>query len=149
MDGSIATSFFKNHTFWRTTEVILYLDKASVQEDDAKYHFTLVKTGYFKRLWRLSRNNHVFRKSSTWSVVFACNSTNHMGADDHVRKNKPKKIPKEKTHTTQYYGISGILKILIIWVDQKNFCLLNFSHSMVKSSEIKNMPSEMLRKKFS
>lgn len=92
----------------------MYLDKASIQKDDTRYHFTLVKTGYFKRLGRLSRNNRVSRKSSTRSLVFARNSTDHTGADDHIRKNKTKKIPKQETHATQHYGISGILKMLII-----------------------------------
>lgn len=49
-----------------------------------------------------------------------------------LEKTNPRKSQNKNTHTTQYYGIWGILNILIIWADQKNFCLLNFSHSMVK-----------------
>lgn len=72
---SVVISLFSKNTSWTTIEkVILYLDKASIQKDDTRYHFTLVKTGYFKRLGRLSRNNSVSRKSSTWSLVFARNS---------------------------------------------------------------------------
>lgn len=70
-----------------------YLSKASVQEDDAKNHFPSMKTGYFKRLWRLSRSNHGFRRSSTYQVTFACNATHSMGATTTLQ-NKTRKIPK-------------------------------------------------------
>lgn len=64
-------------------------------------------------------------------------------------KENQENLKTQKLHSIQYCGIPGILKILVIWVEQKNLCSLNSSHSTAKSSEIKNMPSEMLKKKFS
>lgn len=136
-----------SENYWK---VILYLNKASIQEDDAKYWFIFVKTEYFKQLWRLSRNNHVFTKSSKYMASCVCLQLYHsQGCRCPCQKKQNQENPKtQKLHSTLYCGIPGILKILVIWVDQ-NLCLLNSSHSTAKSSEIKNMPSETLRKKFS
>lgn len=79
-----------------------------------------MKTGYFKRLWRLSRSNHGFRRSSTYQVAFACNATHPTGTTTTLQ-NKTRKIPKtnkQKT-TIPYYGIPEVPKF---WVDQENSC---------------------------
>lgn len=79
----------------------MYLNKASIQEDDAKYYVTFVKTEYFKQLWRLSRNNHVFRKSSRYMASCVCLQLYHSQGCRCPRQKikKTKKISKHKNFT--------------------------------------------------